>query len=206
MSCFAVFDGHGGPEVSDYVARRFLDVLTQTENWKKGAPRECAGRADPDTGDTAHPKAPRTPPTDDHSAALIEAFLAIDREVITPDGQKKLNEIARDGERGVRRAEKGKPPTAGHWKKEGAGRGCYPACASPRALDDTYLAFSRPRSHASSLLQGDSGELEEGELEGLKADVGMVRARLVCSTRADCTFMPSTPPPPPVAAAAATHL
>lgn len=37
-SCFAVFDGHGGPEVSVFVAERLLRVLCDTEEWKNGKP------------------------------------------------------------------------------------------------------------------------------------------------------------------------
>lgn len=33
----------------------------------------------------------------DHATALREAFLAIDREVVTEKGQQLLNQIARDG-------------------------------------------------------------------------------------------------------------
>lgn len=81
----------------------------------------------------------------DHATALREAFLAIDREVVTEKGQELLNQIARDG-----------------------------ACFFVVQKGTNSFSHGSTRPSRDHLPTGDSAELEEGELEGLKADVGAV--------------------------------
>jgi serine/threonine protein phosphatase PrpC len=56
-SFFGVFDGHGGPEVSDWVASNIVETLKANENYKKG----------------------------DYKQALKETFLALDEAMQTPE-------------------------------------------------------------------------------------------------------------------------
>jgi serine/threonine protein phosphatase PrpC len=70
MALFAVFDGHGGPEVAKYCERHFGDVLKSNPNFEKGR----------------------------YDVALKEAFLRMDELLVTTEGQAELRTLKPDGE------------------------------------------------------------------------------------------------------------
>jgi protein phosphatase 1G len=65
MSLFAVFDGHGGFEVSKYSALRLPDHIKSDLGYKHG----------------------------DYKEALEEAFMSFDKSLRTPEVIKELNNI-----------------------------------------------------------------------------------------------------------------
>ena len=65
-SClFAVFDGHGGPEVAEFAKRKFPDLLLKNPNYASG----------------------------DYEKALTESFLGIDQLLFTEDGVEEIKAI-----------------------------------------------------------------------------------------------------------------
>jgi serine/threonine protein phosphatase PrpC len=64
-SFFAVFDGHGGSEVASYCARHFGKQLKKLQEWKEHKYEE----------------------------ALVRAFLAMDEQMLTPQGQRELKSL-----------------------------------------------------------------------------------------------------------------
>jgi len=64
-SFFAVYDGHGGYEVAKYAARHLHHILEDSEKFKSG----------------------------DIGGALVEAYIATDDLMLTPEGYKEINEI-----------------------------------------------------------------------------------------------------------------
>lgn len=67
VSLFAVFDGHGGPEVAQYSGKHFVDMLKKHELFKKGDYKNC----------------------------LIDIFMKIDQDMQTAAGKKELRAIQR---------------------------------------------------------------------------------------------------------------
>ena len=65
VSLFGVFDGHGGPEVAQFVELHFVSELKKLELFKKG----------------------------DYKNALIECFLKMDTLMITNAGRKELKKL-----------------------------------------------------------------------------------------------------------------
>ncbi|CAD8094195.1 unnamed protein product [Paramecium sonneborni] len=65
ISIFGVFDGHGGKEVALFVEKHFLEELQKNKNFKDQKFEE----------------------------ALKETFLKMDELLITPEGQKEINQI-----------------------------------------------------------------------------------------------------------------
>lgn len=70
MSLFAVFDGHGGPEVAKYCERHFGPELKKNPNFEKGR----------------------------YDAALKDTFLKMDELLLTNEGQAELRSLKADGE------------------------------------------------------------------------------------------------------------
>lgn len=68
-SLFAVFDGHGGFEVSEYVGKYFTDVLKSTPEYAKR----------------------------NYEGALDSAFKKIDEMMLSEEGAKKLHAIRYKG-------------------------------------------------------------------------------------------------------------
>jgi serine/threonine protein phosphatase PrpC len=62
---FAVFDGHGGLEVSKYCAKHLPEVIEQSKAFQRG----------------------------DYERALEEAFFELDRMMTTPEGEETLRSI-----------------------------------------------------------------------------------------------------------------
>jgi len=60
VSLFGVFDGHGGPEVAKFVAKSFTATLTQNKHFI----------------------------SKNYETALYETFLAMDEQLLSPEGQK----------------------------------------------------------------------------------------------------------------------
>lgn len=67
VSVFGVFDGHGGCEVARYVENHLVDELKKNENFKKGNYRQ----------------------------ALVDVFLALDRNMLNEAGKKELAQISK---------------------------------------------------------------------------------------------------------------
>jgi len=65
---FAVFDGHGGPEVARFCERHLVDVMTKQETWKSG----------------------------DVGVALVQTFHQLDRMIDHPARQDELNLLKMD--------------------------------------------------------------------------------------------------------------
>ncbi|CAH3173251.1 unnamed protein product [Porites lobata] len=63
---FAVYDGHGGSEVAQYVAKKLPEVLKNTENYQKG----------------------------DIKQSMVDCFLEIDQLIISEKGLAELKELA----------------------------------------------------------------------------------------------------------------
>lgn len=63
---FAVYDGHGGSEVAQYVAKHLPKVLKNTESYKKG----------------------------DIKQSMVDSFLAVDQLIISDEGLAELKELA----------------------------------------------------------------------------------------------------------------
>lgn len=70
MALFAVFDGHGGPEVAKYCERHFGATLKANPNFEKAR----------------------------YEQALKEVFLKMDEMLLTPEGQAELRTLKPDGE------------------------------------------------------------------------------------------------------------
>lgn len=70
MSLFAVFDGHGGPEVAKFCERHFGAELKKNPNFEKGR----------------------------YDIALKETFLKMDEVLLTTEGQAELRTLKQDGE------------------------------------------------------------------------------------------------------------
>ena len=66
-AAFGVFDGHGGSEVSKYVAQHAMEVLKATSGYQQKV----------------------------YPLALKEMFLGLDAQMLTPEGQQKIQEILR---------------------------------------------------------------------------------------------------------------
>ena len=64
-SLFAVFDGHGGPEVAKFCERHFGEELKENKNFQHGVMED----------------------------ALIETFLKMDELLKDPEGQSELNSL-----------------------------------------------------------------------------------------------------------------
>ena len=65
LSLFAVFDGHGGHEVAQYVEKHFVRELKRLPAFKKK----------------------------DYRSALSECFLKMDAMMMLPEGKKELSKI-----------------------------------------------------------------------------------------------------------------
>jgi len=66
ISLFGVYDGHGGKEVSNYIAKNLLSILKANENFKKGLLAE----------------------------AISETYLEIDKRMATKEGKLELHSLA----------------------------------------------------------------------------------------------------------------
>ncbi|XP_032226547.2 probable protein phosphatase 2C 3 isoform X2 [Nematostella vectensis] len=69
-SLFAVYDGHGGQEVAEYVSKHLPDVLRGDIGYKEGNTKQ----------------------------ALIDTFLKVDESIVSEEGLKELKEIAGDND------------------------------------------------------------------------------------------------------------
>eukprot|EP00178_Gracilaria_changii_P026295 TRINITY_DN8090_c0_g1_i1.p1 TRINITY_DN8090_c0_g1~~TRINITY_DN8090_c0_g1_i1.p1 ORF type:complete len:267 (+),score=54.00 TRINITY_DN8090_c0_g1_i1:108-908(+) len=67
---YAIFDGHGGPEVAKYCGKHFGRVLKENKNYQNG----------------------------NYEAALKEAFLTMDELLVSQEGQKELKTLKNDNE------------------------------------------------------------------------------------------------------------
>ncbi|CAD8085270.1 unnamed protein product [Paramecium primaurelia] len=65
VSVFGIFDGHGGKEIAIFVERHFIEELQRNKNFKDQKFQE----------------------------ALQETFLKMDELILTPEGQKEINQI-----------------------------------------------------------------------------------------------------------------
>lgn len=53
IALFGVYDGHGGPQVSQFVARHLIDELIKTPDFRKGKQPNCLQHDDNCDGDAS---------------------------------------------------------------------------------------------------------------------------------------------------------
>jgi serine/threonine protein phosphatase PrpC len=81
MQVFAVFDGHGGPEVARFCQLYLVSTLTQQPTWQFERRGESGGSSSSSSSDAAVEK---DPAETDIGEALISAFHALDRMIDDP--------------------------------------------------------------------------------------------------------------------------
>ena len=69
MSFFGVYDGHGGKEVSAYVARHIVDIIKASDSFKNKQYTQC----------------------------LIDAYLQLDIDMATEEGINELSQASIQG-------------------------------------------------------------------------------------------------------------